>query len=174
MSRPRSRKLRQQHRARTAVNSLQRVVAKPQRPAPLTHLQVHAQAVHRSLSRRSSPPASLGPFSAVEWARPGCSQMPRSPPELSRPHRSRSDTRLWLFGYFPRRLFIANPLSRKIAAASSPPNPRNRPSSSILELYCRSQSCSEFQSGKCQGYSFRQNSCQGISCILQSFAVYHL
>jgi len=59
---PRSRKLRQSPSAHPAINTTHSVHAEPERSTSLTYFYIHAQVVHRSLSRRASPPASLGHF----------------------------------------------------------------------------------------------------------------
>ena len=55
-------KLCQSLRAQPAVNSIQGNNAEPKRPASFTYLQVQAQVVHRSLSRRVSPPGEPPAF----------------------------------------------------------------------------------------------------------------
>jgi hypothetical protein len=70
MSLSRSRKLSQPSSTHTAINTIHYVVAEPKRPAAFAYLQIHAQVVHSSLSRRSSPPASLGFFQRSRMGSP--------------------------------------------------------------------------------------------------------
>lgn len=63
MSLSRCRKLSQPPQTGTAVNTIHSGAAEPERSTAFAYLQIHAQVVHRSLSRRSSPPASLDFFS---------------------------------------------------------------------------------------------------------------
>jgi len=51
--------------AAPAVDSVQSTGSEPQRSAPLTYLQIHAQVVHCLLQRHTSPPASL---KWIEWS----------------------------------------------------------------------------------------------------------
>jgi hypothetical protein len=79
----RSRKLSQPPGTHMAINAAHCVDAEPQSPTAFTYLQIHAQVVHHSLSRRTSPPASLGFFSGRDGLTQVAGKRRRHPAELS-------------------------------------------------------------------------------------------
>jgi hypothetical protein len=168
MSLPRSRIFRQSPGASPAVHTIHNCCAEPKRSTPFTYLQVHAQVVHYSLSRRSSPPASLGLFqrsSGLAQVAGKCRHHPRAlaAPSVQRRHPA-------VFVSVRSKYLGKNHIHP--ASRSTPVQMQCQPLSFILDQD-RVPHCYPSRFGKSQGYSFRQNLCQRISFLRQPFPVNH-
>jgi hypothetical protein len=163
---PRSRKLRQSPSAHPAINTTHSVHAEPERSTSLTYFYIHAQVVHRSLSRRASPPASLGHFLRSS----GLTQVAMKCLLPARGALTAPSVRLW------HSSVVGQCCCSTLGKIKATLHPSTWFSDTALVVHlCRMSPLRlpDSQNGKFQGYSFRQTLCQQQSFLRQFCTVNH-